>query len=82
MKYTDTRGVIFESAEEALEEFLSELPYLTDEEHEEVFQFTNRQATASENLQAIAYGVTYAGLDQRFTGDNYPIPYPMKEDKK
>lgn len=82
MKYTDTRGVIYESAEEALEDFLNELPYLTDEEHETVFQFTSRQATAAENLQAIAYGVTYAGLDERFTGNNYPIPYPMKDGQK
>lgn len=82
MKYTDTRGVIFASAEEALEDFLSELPHLTDEESETVFQFTHWQASAEKNLQAIAYGVTYSGLDDRFAGDNYPIPYPMKEATK
>lgn len=79
MKYTDTRGVIFESAEEALEAFLSDLPYLTNKEQETVFQFTRHSYTAAENLQAIAYGITYAGMDHRFEGDNYPIPYPMKE---
>lgn len=82
MRYHDTNGNIWDSAEEALEEFLSELPCLTDEETEEVFQFTDRSATAEMNLQAIAYGVTYAGLDPRFTGDNYPIPHPLKEVKK
>ena len=77
--YTDTLGNVYESAEEA---FLSDLPYLTNKEQETVFQFTRHRYTAAENLQAIAYGVSYAGLDELFTGDNYPIPYPMKEAEK
>ena len=72
--YTDTNGNEWDSAEEALQEFLDNLPDLTDEETEEVFQFTHYEATAEHNLDAIAYGITYAGLDYKFGGDNYPVP--------
>lgn len=72
--YADARGVEWDTAEEALEEFLSDLPDLTEGETETVFQFTLRGAHAAFNLAAIAYGVTYAGLDDKFGGDNYPVP--------
>jgi hypothetical protein len=73
-RYNDTNGNTWNSAEEALEDFLNELPYLTEEETETVFQFTNHENNAADNLKAIAYGITYAGLDDRFEGDNYPVP--------
>ena len=75
--YGDTNGNQWDDAESALEGFLSELPYLSDEETESVFQFTNHASSAAENLKAIAYGVTYSGLDDRFAGDNYPVPEPL-----
>lgn len=76
MIYVDANGWTFDSAEEALQSFLYELPDLTEEETETVFQFTDRRSDAATNLRAIAYGITYAGLDYRFSGDNYPVPVP------
>lgn len=76
MRYTDTLGNGWNSAESALDEFLAELPDLTDDETEIVFQFTDRSASAADNLRAVAYGVTHAGLDHKFGGDNYPVPVP------
>jgi hypothetical protein len=77
--YSDTNGNIWETAKEALDEFLSELPYMTDEEFESVFQFTNYSSSPEHNLEAIAYGVTYSGMDSRFSGDNYPVPTTTKD---
>ena len=75
-KYSDTNGNEYANATEALEAFLGDMPDLTDEETETVFQFTHYQATPAHNLDALAYGITYAGLDDRFAGDNYPVPTP------
>lgn len=76
--YIDDRGVEWESAELALDDFLSDLPDLMDEDVESVFQFTHYQATAADNLKAIEYGIVYAGCSTAFVG--YPIPHP-KEDQ-
>lgn len=73
-RYADTNGNEWDTAEEALKEFIEDLPDLTDEETESVFQFTNREGTAAQNLAAIAHGVVYSGLSDRFEGDNYPVP--------
>lgn len=72
--FMDTNGNEWDTAEEALDDFLNDLPYLDDDETETVFQFTRYDMAAAENLRAIAYGVTYAGLDYKFSGDNYPVP--------
>ena len=77
MRYNDTNGNEWDTAEEALDEFLANLPDLTEEETEEAFQFTSRDNNAEANLKAIAYGITYAGLDAKFSGDNYPVPEPF-----
>ena len=73
--YKDTNGNEWTTAAEALAEFVGDLPNLSEEESETVFQFTRHDADAASNLAAIAYGVTYAGLDDRFGGDNYPVPF-------
>lgn len=70
--YIDDNGNIWESAELALEEFLSELPDMSDEDMELVFQFTHYQNNAADNLSAIEYGVTYSGMSDTFAG--YPVP--------
>ena len=74
MRYTDAHGNEWDSAEEAIEEFLSELPDLDEEETETVFQFTSFNASAAFNLKAIAEGITYAGMHDKF--DGYPVPVP------
>lgn len=72
--FYDVNGNSWDSAEEALDEFLDELPHLSDEESESVFQFTDRSKSAEFNLQAIQSGIDYSGLGDRFAGDNYPVP--------
>jgi hypothetical protein len=74
MNFVDANGNEWTTAEEALADFLGELPDLTPEETEMVFQFTRYNYPAERNLTAIEYGITYAGLDARFAGDNYPVP--------
>ena len=59
--FTDANGNEWETAKEALDEFLSDLPYLTDDQTEEVFQFTSWSATPESNLAAIDYGIVYSG---------------------
>lgn len=76
--YRDTNGNEWPDAESALAEFLSDLPDLTEDETETVFQFTDHAADAATNLAAIAHGVTYAGMDHKFSGDNYPVPTPVR----
>lgn len=49
-------------------------------EQEQAFQFTDHTASTAKNLEAIAYGVVYAGLADKFSGDNYPVPEPIKSD--
>lgn len=75
MTFKDANGNAWDTAEEALEEFISDLPYLTDNEIEKVFKFTDGNSDAASNLSAIAYGVKYSGLDYKFEGDNYPVPF-------
>lgn len=74
--YIDTLGNSWASADDALHYFMEDLPYLTDEEQESVFQFTHWRETAAFNLAAIQQGVDYSGLNDRFEGDNYPVPFP------
>ena len=70
--YIDTNGNEWDTAELALEDFLSELPYMTDEDTELVLQFTHYQNDAASNLSAIEYGIAYAGMSDTFAG--YPVP--------
>lgn len=72
--YRDTNGNEWPTAQAALDEFLAELPELSEEESEQVFQFTRYNLPPEQNLDAIRHGITYAGLDSRFAGDNYPVP--------
>lgn len=75
-KYHDTRGVIWDSASEALEDFVGELPDLPDEDMELVFQFTLWNESPEFNLKAIQYGIDYGGYSSEF--EHYPVP-TMKE---
>ena len=70
--YIDANGNEWDSAESALEDFLSDLPYMTDEDTETVFQFTHYQDDAAANLSAVEYGIVYAGMSDTFAG--YPVP--------
>lgn len=72
--YRDSNGNVWLDAESALTDFLADLPELSELESESVFQFTDYRSDAASTLAAIAYGVTYSGLDARFAGDNYPVP--------
>ena len=74
MRYLDILGNTYETAELALQDFCDDLPYLTEEETEAVFQFTQHDADAAHNLRGIAYGITYAGLSDKFEG--YPVATP------
>ena len=76
MRYIDTNGNEWENAETALNEFISDLPFLSEEESELVFQFTHYNDDAATNLRAIEQGIACAGLNARFEGDNYPVPTP------
>jgi len=80
MRYNDTNGNEWKSADDALGEFLSELPDMTEEEIETVFQFTDRGASAERNLAGIAYGIVYAGMSDTFEGNNYPVPEPTENE--
>lgn len=71
--FTDANGNEWETAQEALDEFLSDLPYLTEEQTEEVFQFTHWEASAEHNLAAIEHGIVYSGNTYAFK--DYPVPY-------
>lgn len=75
MTYGDTHGNTWKTATEALDSFLGELPELSDDETETIFQFTERDAPAELNLDRIDYGIAYAGLSERFAG--YPVPAPI-----
>lgn len=75
--HVDALGNIWSTPTEALEDFMADLPYLTDEEQESVFQFTRRDESATFNLNAIRRGVDYSGLHDRFEGDNYPVPFTV-----
>ncbi len=70
----DDRGVVWSSAEAALQDFLDDLPALTAGQQEEVFQFTRHDAPAAFNLHAIAHGIAYTGHTEPFKG--YPVPIP------
>jgi hypothetical protein len=72
MTYRDERGVEWDTAEEALADFLSDLPDLTEDETEEVFQFTSSESSAADNLKAISYGIVYSGNFLKF--QHYPVP--------
>ena len=76
--FTDANGNEWNTAQEALDEFLSDLPYLTDDQTEEVFQFTSWSATPESNLAAIDYGIVYSGNAYAFNG--YPVPYLKKSE--
>jgi hypothetical protein len=78
--YRDANGNFWATAQEALDEFLLELPDLTDEETELVFQFTNHSESAEFNLNAIDFGIVYGGFTDKFGGSNYPVPFPAKFD--
>ena len=80
MRYLDTLGNTYETAELALQDFCDNLPDLTEEETETVFQFTQHDADAAHNLEGIAYGITYAGLSDKFEGYPVATPAPMLED--
>lgn len=72
--YIDAHGREWETAEEALKDFLENLPpELNDGELEIIFQFTHHKADAHFNLMAIEYGIAYGGLSHAF--DSYPIPH-------
>lgn len=71
--YLDTNGNTYDTAQEALDAFLSDLPDMTEEQQETVFQFTHWQATPEFNLKAIQQGITYAALDTTVF-DGYPVP--------
>lgn len=73
--FTDANGNEWETAKEALDEFLSDLPYLSEEDTEAVFQFTDWQASPESNLKAIDYGIVYSGNAYAFNG--YPVPYEV-----
>lgn len=75
INFTDDAGRHWDTAEQALEEFVQDLPPLTDDEMEYAFQFTNSKATAEQNLYAIDFGITYSGLRDKFEG--YPVPHPV-----
>ena len=81
MRYSDTNGNEWDNADDALGEFLSDLPDMTEEETETLFQFTRHDASAGSNLDGIAYGVVYAGLSDKFAGDNYPVPEPIENER-
>lgn len=75
-KYQDTRGVIWDSAQEALEDFVGDLPYLSDEDMELVFQFTLWNESPEFNLNAIQHGIDYGGYSGEF--EHYPVPTPKE----
>ena len=80
MRYLDTLGNTYETAELALQDFCDNLPYLTEEETGAVFQFTRYDADAAHNLEGIAYGIAYGGLSDKFEGYPVATPAPMLED--
>jgi hypothetical protein len=75
MKYRDAQGRVWGSAEEALTDFVSDLPAMTDEETENLFSATRHDADAATNLDAIRFAATYHGLAGDVLG-YYPIPEP------
>jgi len=80
MRYSDTNGNEWDNAEDALNEFLSDLPDMSEEETETVFQFTDHTASAERNLAGITYGVVYAGMYATFEDNNYPVPGPTENE--
>lgn len=72
--FKDSFGNTWGTAEEALNEFISDLPDMSEEDTESVFQFTHWQNSAADNLKAIDYGITYSAMWDTFK--NYPLPYP------
>lgn len=61
------------TAESALQEWVdTEELILTEEETEQLYQFTSWQASAEHNIAAIDYGAMYMGLDLVALG--YPLP--------
>jgi len=74
-RYIDAQGREWDTAEEALQDFIDNLPPLTDEQREEVFSSTHHDWPASRNLAAIEFAVHYHGLSEVF--GYYPIPYPL-----
>lgn len=76
--YIDAQGRRWDTAEEALADFISDLPAMTDEETENLFSATRHDWDAARNLQAIDYAATYHGLAGTVLG-YYPIPQPEPE---
>lgn len=72
--YIDAQGRRWDSAEEALADFLADMPPLDEEQIENVFSATNWQWDAARNLKAIEYAITYHGLHDVF--GYYPVPQP------
>lgn len=76
--YRDTNGNEWDTAEEAIDEFVKNLPYLTGEDEHRVFQGTVYNATAEWNLDRIHNNIAkHPHLTARFTGDNYPVPFKV-----
>ena len=74
--WEDSAGRVWATAEEALAEFLSDLPDMTEEESESVFQFTlSGDTPADYNLRAIDSGILYGGYYDLFK--HYPVPYKV-----
>lgn len=72
-KYIDARGVRWDSAEEALQDFIEDLPAMTDEETENLFSATLHTNDAATNLLAIKFAADYHGYSSSLLG-YYPIP--------
>ena len=76
-KYIDARGVTWDSALEALNDYISDLPPLTDEETEMLFSSTQHDWPPERNLAAIEFAVHYHGLSEKL--GYYPVPQPWDE---
>lgn len=60
------------TAEEALEDWISDLEQITDDDRELLFSDTRHDSPAGFNLAAIAHAATYHGIDLDALG--YPLP--------
>jgi hypothetical protein len=77
-KYIDARGVTWDTAEEAMTDFCSDLPPLTEDQANRAFQHTDAFRDAEKNLAALKETIESDPELHAIFG-YWPVPVPQEE---